>query len=101
VLGANLRDYTEALGQSAASGWIDERCSMRIQRDTVYVLEVNPPPAVAHHPPYVQQGQTGVPLAKVAARLMAGRKTARHESFPLVENGMVWRKIARAPITTP
>jgi carbamoyl-phosphate synthase large subunit len=42
-----------------------------IQRDTVYVLEVNP--RASRTVPYVSKA-TGVPLAKVAARLMAGRK---------------------------
>jgi carbamoyl-phosphate synthase large subunit len=42
-----------------------------IQRDTVYVLEVNP--RASRTIPYVSKA-TGVPLAKVAARLMTGRK---------------------------
>jgi carbamoyl-phosphate synthase large subunit len=42
-----------------------------IQRDTVYVLEVNP--RASRTVPYVSKA-TGVPLAKVAARLMTGRK---------------------------
>jgi carbamoyl-phosphate synthase large subunit len=41
-----------------------------IQRDTVYVLEVNP--RASRTVPYVSKA-TGVPLAKVAARCMAGR----------------------------
>jgi carbamoyl-phosphate synthase large subunit len=53
-----------------------------IQRDTVYVLEVNP--RASRTVPYVSKA-TGVPVAKVAARLMVGRKlsemalpTSRH-----------------------
>ena len=42
-----------------------------IQRDKVYVLEVNP--RASRTIPYVSKA-TGVPLAKVAARLMTGRK---------------------------
>ena len=42
-----------------------------IQRDTVYVLEVNP--RASRTVPYVSKA-TGVPLAKVAVRLMAGKK---------------------------
>jgi carbamoyl-phosphate synthase large subunit len=42
-----------------------------IQRDTVYVLEVNP--RASRTIPYVSKA-TGVPLAKVGARLMTGRK---------------------------
>ncbi|HWR36867.1 MAG TPA: carbamoyl-phosphate synthase large subunit [Clostridia bacterium] len=42
-----------------------------IQRDTVYVIEVNP--RASRTVPYVSKA-TGVPLAKIAARLMTGRK---------------------------
>src|SRR5207253_7854642 len=41
-----------------------------IQRDTVYVLEVNP--RASRTVPYVSKA-TGQPLAKIAARCMAGR----------------------------
>ena len=41
-----------------------------IQRDTVYVLEVNP--RASRTVPFVSKA-TGVPLAKIAARCMAGR----------------------------
>ncbi|HVB33648.1 MAG TPA: carbamoyl-phosphate synthase large subunit [Patescibacteria group bacterium] len=44
-----------------------------IQRDTVYVLEVNP--RASRTVPFVSKA-VGVPLAKVAAKLMAGRKLA-------------------------
>ncbi len=52
-----------------------------IQRDTVYVLEVNP--RASRTVPYVSKA-TGVPLAKVAARLMTGRKL-RDLNLPVVE----------------
>src|SRR5246500_5467338 len=42
-----------------------------IQRDKVYVLEVNP--RASRTVPYVSKA-TGVPLAKIAARLMTGRR---------------------------
>ncbi|HEV2113025.1 MAG TPA: ATP-grasp domain-containing protein, partial [Terriglobales bacterium] len=42
-----------------------------IQRDMVYVIEVNP--RASRTVPYVSKA-TGVPLAKIAARLMTGRK---------------------------
>src|SRR5246500_2001380 len=48
-----------------------------IQRDKVYVLEVNP--RASRTVPYVSKA-TGVPLAKIAARLMSGRKL--HEFLP-------------------
>jgi len=53
-----------------------------IQRDTVYVLEVNP--RASRTVPYVSKA-TGVPLAKVAARCMAGaslKKQDVHEVTP-------------------
>jgi len=52
-----------------------------IQRDTVYVLEVNP--RASRTVPYVSKA-TGVPIAKVAARLMTGRRL-RDLRLPLVE----------------
>jgi carbamoyl-phosphate synthase large subunit len=56
-----------------------------IQRDVVYVLEVNP--RASRTVPYVSKA-TGVPLAKVAAQLMAGRKLAEM-SLPVVRpNGV-------------
>ena len=45
-----------------------------IWRDKVYVLEVNP--RASRTVPFVSKA-TGVPLAKIAARLMVGRKLAR------------------------
>ena len=42
-----------------------------IQRDKVYVIEVNP--RASRTVPYVSKA-TGIPLAKIAARLMTGRK---------------------------
>ena len=45
-----------------------------IQRDTVYVLEVNP--RASRTVPFVSKA-TGVPLAKVAARCMVGRSLAK------------------------
>jgi carbamoyl-phosphate synthase large subunit len=57
-----------------------------VQRDTVYVLEVNP--RASRTIPYVSKA-VGVPLAKVAARLMAGKKlrdmnlpTVQHDGVP-------------------
>jgi len=56
-----------------------------IQRDAVYVLEVNP--RASRTVPYVSKA-TGVPLAKVAARLMTGRKLAEMR-LPVVRNNGV------------
>jgi carbamoyl-phosphate synthase large subunit len=53
-----------------------------IQRETVYVLEVNP--RASRTVPYVSKA-TGVPLAKVAARLMTGQKLSAM-SLPILEH---------------
>ena len=42
-----------------------------VQREKVFVIEVNP--RASRTVPYVSKA-TGVPLAKIAARLMTGRK---------------------------
>ena len=56
-----------------------------IQNDNVYVLEVNP--RASRTIPYVSKA-TGVPLAKVAARLMTGKKL-RDLNLPVIEtNGI-------------
>src|SRR6266571_689386 len=66
---ARIRDYTNRLARSlGVIGLMNVQYA--IQRDTVFVLEVNP--RASRTVPYVSKA-TGVPLAKVAARLMAGR----------------------------
>jgi carbamoyl-phosphate synthase large subunit len=67
---ARIRDYTKRLAKALkVIGLMNVQYA--IQRDTVYVLEVNP--RASRTVPYVSKA-TGVPLAKVAARLMTGRK---------------------------
>ncbi len=67
---AKIRDYTNRLAKALqVVGLMNVQYA--IQRDTVYVLEVNP--RASRTVPFVSKA-TGVPLAKVAARLMAGRK---------------------------
>jgi carbamoyl-phosphate synthase large subunit len=67
---ARIRDYTKRLAKALqVVGLMNVQYA--IQRDTVYVLEVNP--RASRTVPFVSKA-TGVPLAKVAARLMAGRK---------------------------
>jgi carbamoyl-phosphate synthase large subunit len=56
-----------------------------IQRETVYVLEVNP--RASRTVPYVSKA-TGVPLAKIAARLMVGRRL-KDMQLPLVRSNGV------------
>src|SRR6266404_3312179 len=77
---ARIRDYTKRLAKALqVVGLMNVQYA--IQRDTVYVLEVNP--RASRTIPYVSKA-TGVPLAKVAARLMAGRKL-RDMNLPVVE----------------
>jgi carbamoyl-phosphate synthase large subunit len=67
-----IRRYTRRLGLA-----LDVRGLMNVQYaikdDVVYVLEVNP--RASRTTPFVSKA-TGVPLAKVAARVMAGRSLA-------------------------
>ncbi len=66
---ARLRDYTVRLGMALGiRGLLNVQFA--IQGDTVYVLEVNP--RASRTVPFVSKA-TGVPLAKVAARVMAGQ----------------------------
>ena len=76
---ATIREYTKRLALALkVVGLMNVQYA--IQRDTVYVLEVNP--RASRTVPYVSKA-TGVPLAKVAARLMAGKKLASMK-LPLV-----------------
>jgi carbamoyl-phosphate synthase large subunit len=67
-----IREYTRRLGMA-----LDVKGLMNVQYaikdDVVYVLEVNP--RASRTTPFVSKA-TGVPLAKVAARVMAGRSLA-------------------------
>jgi carbamoyl-phosphate synthase large subunit len=77
---AQIRDYTVRLARALhVVGLMNVQYA--IQHDTVYVLEVNP--RASRTIPYVSKA-TGVPLAKVAARLMTGRKL-RDLHLPIVE----------------
>ncbi|MFB3812529.1 MAG: carbamoyl-phosphate synthase large subunit [Terriglobales bacterium] len=65
-----MRDYTFRLARALkVIGLMNVQYA--IQGETVYVLEVNP--RASRTVPYVSKA-TGVPLAKIAARLMTGRK---------------------------
>jgi carbamoyl-phosphate synthase large subunit len=78
---ARIRRYTAELARALnVIGLMNVQYA--IQRDTVYVLEVNP--RASRTVPYVSKA-TGVPLAKVAARLMTGRKLSEM-SLPVVQN---------------
>ena len=81
---AQIRDYTVRLARALhVVGLMNVQYA--IQHDTVYVLEVNP--RASRTIPYVSKA-TGVPLAKVAARLMTGRKL-KDLHLPIVEFGGV------------
>src|SRR5450631_986623 len=76
-----IRDYTKRLALALkVVGLMNVQYA--IQRDVVYVLEVNP--RASRTVPYVSKA-TGVPLAKVAARLMAGKRLADMK-LPLVKH---------------
>ena len=79
-----IRDYTARLARALqVVGLMNVQYA--IQRDTVYVLEVNP--RASRTIPYVSKA-TGVPLAKVGARLMTGRKLADMKLPLKVANGV-------------
>ena len=65
-----MKNYTERLGKALQVVGL-MNIQFAIQKDTVYVLEVNP--RASRTIPYVSKA-TGVPLAKLAARVMAGEK---------------------------
>ena len=67
---ATIREYTFKLARALrVVGLMNVQYA--IQRDKVFVIEVNP--RASRTVPYVSKA-TGVPLAKIAARLMTGRK---------------------------
>src|SRR5881392_4205090 len=79
-----IREYTKRLALALkVVGLMNVQYA--IQRDTVYVLEVNP--RASRTVPFVSKA-TGVPLAKVAARLMTGKKLA-NMNLPIVRHNGV------------
>ena len=80
----HIREYTKRLALALkVVGLMNVQYA--IQRDTVYVLEVNP--RASRTVPFVSKA-TGVPLAKVAARLMTGKKLA-DMNLPIVRHNGV------------
>src|SRR5271169_5359317 len=80
----HIREYTKRLALALkVIGLMNVQYA--IQRDTVYVLEVNP--RASRTVPYVSKA-TGVPLAKVAARLMTGSKLVDMK-LPVLDHGGV------------
>ncbi|HSQ61124.1 MAG TPA: carbamoyl-phosphate synthase large subunit, partial [Acidobacteriota bacterium] len=86
-----IRDMTRRLGLALGVRGL-MNIQFAIQNDTVYVLEVNP--RASRTIPFVSKA-TGVPLAKVAARVMAGRSLAEQG---LVEDLTVDRYFVKAPV---
>ena len=67
---ATIRQYTRALAQALnVMGLVN--IQFAIQRGKVFVIEVNP--RASRTVPYVSKA-TGIPLAKIASRIMVGRK---------------------------
>lgn len=67
---ARMKEYTRKLGKALQVVGL-MNIQFATQRDAVYVLEVNP--RASRTVPYVSKA-TGIPLAKIAARIMAGEK---------------------------
>jgi carbamoyl-phosphate synthase large subunit len=85
-----IRDYTKRLALALkVVGLMNVQYA--IQRETVYVLEVNP--RASRTVPYVSKA-TGVPLAKVAARLMVGRRLSAM-NLPIVHHNGVAEIVVR------
>jgi carbamoyl-phosphate synthase large subunit len=79
-----IREYTAQLARALrVVGLMNVQYA--IQRDVVYVLEVNP--RASRTVPYVSKA-TGVPLAKVAVRLMTGRKLAEMQLPAIRHDGV-------------
>jgi carbamoyl-phosphate synthase large subunit len=79
-----IRDYTKRLALALkVVGLMNVQYA--IQRETVYVLEVNP--RASRTVPYVSKA-TGVPLAKIAARLMVGRRLSDMKLPIVYHNGV-------------
>jgi len=86
-----LRDYTVRLARELeVVGLMNVQYA--IQNGKVYVLEVNP--RASRTVPYVSKA-TGVPLAKVAARLMVGRKLSE---FGLEPELAVAHSFVKSPV---
>ncbi len=72
---ATIREYTRRLGLALGVRGL-MNIQYAIKNDVVYVIEVNP--RASRTTPFVSKA-TGVPLAKVAAKVMAGQSLAAQE----------------------
>jgi carbamoyl-phosphate synthase large subunit len=90
---AIIRRYTQRLGLAlGVRGLMNAQYA--IKDDVVYVLEVNP--RASRTTPFVSKA-TGVPLAKVAARVMAGRSLVEQGLTEDLEVGRVFVKESVLP----
>jgi carbamoyl-phosphate synthase large subunit len=88
---AVIRDATRRLGlRLGVRGLMNVQFA--IQKDVVYVLEVNP--RASRTVPFISKA-TGIPLAKVAARVLAGRSLAEQG---ITEDLEVDRFFIKAPV---
>ncbi len=86
-----IRDYTRRIARALkVVGLMNAQFAIR--EDTVYVLEVNP--RASRTVPYLSKA-TGVPLAKIAARVMVGRTLAQ---LGLVEDLEVAGFFVKTPV---
>jgi carbamoyl-phosphate synthase large subunit len=72
---ATIREYTRRISRALSVVGL-MNAQFAVKEDVVYVLEVNP--RASRTVPYLSKA-TGLPLAKVAARLMVGRTLAEQE----------------------
>jgi carbamoyl-phosphate synthase large subunit len=86
-----MKQYTQKLGKALRVVGL-MNIQFAVQKGTVYVLEVNP--RASRTIPYVSKS-TGVPLAKIAARIMTGEKL---KDFGLTENLRVRHCFVKSPV---
>ncbi len=86
-----MKDYTQRLGYALQVVGL-MNIQFAVQGDSVYVLEVNP--RASRTIPYVSKA-TGVPLAKLAARVMAGEKL---RDLGLIEELKVRHCFIKSPV---
>jgi carbamoyl-phosphate synthase large subunit len=86
-----IRDYTQRIARALKVVGL-MNAQFAIKDDTVYVLEVNP--RASRTVPYLSKA-TGVPLAKIAARVMVGRTLAQ---FGLTEDLTVAGVFVKTPV---
>jgi len=87
---AKLRDYTERLAKALKVRGL-MNIQFAIREDIIYILEANP--RASRTVPFVSKA-TGVPLAKLAAKVMAGRKLKEVLSEKLLKDGPTMKWVA-------